>query len=123
MIKHMGGCACGAIRFEARGDPLRVGLCHCLDCRKRTGAPYFATVFYHVGQVSISGERRTDGGWSFCPKCGSTVHAQTDTDIELALGCFDEPRRFEPGYELWTIRREPWLAPVAGAKQYERDRD
>jgi hypothetical protein len=29
-----GGCACGKVRFEVRGEPYRVGVCHCLTCRK-----------------------------------------------------------------------------------------
>ena len=37
-----GGCACGAVRFVAEGEPYRVGLCHCLDCRKQYGAPFGA---------------------------------------------------------------------------------
>jgi hypothetical protein len=37
-----GGCACGAVRFVAEGEPYRVGLCHCFDCRKQHGAPFGA---------------------------------------------------------------------------------
>jgi len=43
---HSGGCACGKVRFEARGEPYRVGMCHCLTCRKVHGAPFnFYVVF------------------------------------------------------------------------------
>jgi hypothetical protein len=35
-----GGCLCGAVRFEVRGGPYRVGVCHCLDCRKAHGAAF-----------------------------------------------------------------------------------
>jgi hypothetical protein len=33
-----GGCLCGNVRLVATGRPYRVGLCHCLDCRKHNGA-------------------------------------------------------------------------------------
>ena len=37
-----GGCSCGAVRFELRGEPLKVGLCHCTKCRKATGSAFLA---------------------------------------------------------------------------------
>ena len=40
----------------------------------------------------------------------------------VALGAFDEPDRFRPTYELWTIRREGWLPPFPLDRRYERDR-
>ncbi len=43
---HKGGCACGKVSIEARGEPYRVGVCHCLTCRKLHGAPFsFYAVF------------------------------------------------------------------------------
>ena len=38
MANITGGCVCGKVRFEADGEPDRVGICHCLDCRKYHGA-------------------------------------------------------------------------------------
>jgi hypothetical protein len=38
MRKRTGGCNCGQVRFEVSGEPLRVGLCHCLVCRKESGS-------------------------------------------------------------------------------------
>ena len=40
MERYVGGCLCGDVRFVAEGRPYRVGLCHCLDCRKHHGAPF-----------------------------------------------------------------------------------
>jgi hypothetical protein len=45
---HKGGCACGKVRFEARGDPNRVGVCHCLTCRKVHGAPFNSMSYFHA---------------------------------------------------------------------------
>lgn len=118
-----GGCLCGALRFSATGRPSRVGICHCLDCRKLHGSPFHASAIFPKNAVTIDGESHTYAGRSFCPKCGSRVYAQTADEVELSLGSFDEPNQFTPSYELWTIRRETWLPPFPFKKTYERDRD
>jgi hypothetical protein len=41
-----GGCMCGAVRYEASGDPLSVIFCHCESCRKNSGAPVVALAGY-----------------------------------------------------------------------------
>src|SRR4051812_36241417 len=121
-----GGCACGAVRFRVRGEPKRVGLCHCLTCRKAHSSAFNPCVIYDPSQVEISGELRSwesrpDDDRRFCPTCGSRICSGSGDEIELSLGSFDEVGLFEPEYELWVIRREPWLAPLA-VPQYEGDR-
>lgn len=118
-----GGCLCGALRFSAIGRPSRVGICHCMDCRKLHGSPFHASAIFPKNAVTIDGESHTYAGRSFCPKCGSRVYAQTADEVELSLGSFDEPNQFTPSYELWTIRRETWLPPFPFKNAYERDRD
>ena len=46
MEQVSGGCLCGKVRIVARGLPYRVGLCHCLDCRKHHGALFHASAIY-----------------------------------------------------------------------------
>ena len=36
---YAGGCMCGAVRYEASGEPFSVNHCHCLSCRKHNGGP------------------------------------------------------------------------------------
>ncbi|MEZ5798603.1 MAG: GFA family protein [Paracoccaceae bacterium] len=117
-----GGCLCGAVRFAATGRPSRVGLCHCLDCRKHHGAPFHAAATFPAQAVTLSGETRAWGDRHFCPACGSPVFGHFGDEIGLNLGAFDRPGAFRPSYELWTIRREPWLAALPQAHQYEGDR-
>ena len=123
MSEYQGGCSCGAIRFATSKHPLRVGVCHCLDCRKHHGAPFYAAAIYSIEDVTITGDAKAHKGRCFCSECGSSVFAITDDEIELHLGSFDEPNQFTPTYECWTIRRENWLTPIIGAEQFERDRD
>ncbi|PTX51747.1 hypothetical protein IQ03_00831 [Gemmobacter caeni] len=118
-----GGCLCGALRIEARGRPLRVGVCHCLDCRKHHGALFHASAIFPETAVTVTGRAQGYAGRFFCPTCGSPVFSRTGTEVEVHLGTLDAPDQFVPGYELWTIRRESWLPPFPGTRLYPQDRD
>jgi hypothetical protein len=114
--ERTGGCACDAVRIKARGEPLRVGLCHCMDCRKAHASAFMGFAVFNRSTVELSGETKRwfSKPWyerHFCPQCGSRV-AGIDTnsdEIELPIGVFDEVGAFTPQYENWVIRREPWL--------------
>lgn len=97
MEQFTGGCLCGALRFVAEGRPYRVGLCHCLDCRKHHGALFHASAIFPQAAVAV--------------------------EVEVNLGALDAPDHFRPTYELWTIRRESWLPPFPKVKGYARDRE
>ncbi|MCB1455896.1 MAG: GFA family protein [Nitratireductor sp.] len=123
MQHHEGGCRCGKLRFVARGKPYRVGICHCLDCRKHHGALFHASAIFAQESVTITGKATGYGGRFFCPHCGSPVFGRSGDETEVNLGSLDAPDQFAPTYELWTIRREKWLPPFPACRQYERDRD
>ncbi|MBD0415587.1 GFA family protein [Oryzicola mucosus] len=123
MQQFTGGCLCGKVRLVATGQPYRVGLCHCLDCRKHHGALFYAAAIFPKDAVTIEGETRDYGGRAFCPNCGSSVFGRSADEIEVTLGTLDEPDQFMPTYESWTIRRESWLPPFPLSYQYERNRD
>lgn len=122
MDEFTGGCLCGAVRLVATGRPWRVGLCHCLDCRKHHGALFHASAVFPETAVTITGEVHDYEGRSFCPRCGSSVVSRSGDEIEVHLGALDAPDQLTPTYELWTIRRESWLPPF-GLKGYARDRE
>lgn len=123
MDEVSGGCLCGAVRLTAKGRPLRVGVCHCLDCRKHHGALFHASAIFRAASVSVSGKTGRFRGRHFCPACGSPVFSVTGEEVEVHLGTLDEPSRFVPSYELWTIRREAWLPPFPVARLYPEDRE
>lgn len=123
MDQVTGGCLCGDVRITASGRPYRVGLCHCLDCRKHHGALFLATAIFPEDAVTIEGETGAYAGRHFCPRCGSSVFSRSDDEIEVHLGALDAPDRFTPTYELWTIRREAWLPPFPLARHYPRNRE
>ena len=119
---HHGGCLCGALRITAKGPPLRVGICHCLNCRKHHGALFYAAAVFPEDAVKIEGEAKEYEGRGFCPKCGSSVFARSGREIEVHLGALDAPNQFQPTYELWTERREGWLPDFPQTDCFIRDR-
>lgn len=123
-MQHVtGGCLCGKLRIMATGRPYRVGLCHCLDCRKHHGALFHASAVFPADAVTIEGEARDYRGRHFCPECGSPVFGRSGDEIEVNLGALDEADQFTPTYELWTVRRESWLPDFPLARHYLHDRD
>lgn len=122
MTTVAGGCLCGQLRFEASGQPHRVGICHCLGCRKHHGALFHASAIFPSEAVSIQGESQAFAGRHFCPRCGSTVFGRSADEVELNLGSMDAPDRFKPTYELWTVRRESWLPPFPATECHRHDR-
>lgn len=123
MDRISAGCLCGEVRLVAKGRPYRVGLCHCLDCRKHHGALFHASAIYPQEAVRIDGETHHYAGRHFCPRCGSSVFSRSGDEVEVSLGALDAPDQVTPTYELWTIRRESWLPPFPLAHRYERDRE
>jgi hypothetical protein len=123
MDQFSGGCLCGDIRILASGRPYRVGVCHCLDCRKHHGALFYAAAIFPEDAVTIEGETRDYAGRHFCPRCGSSVFGRSGDEIEVHLGTLDAPDQLIPTYENWVIRREAWLPVFPSMRRNERDRE
>jgi hypothetical protein len=122
-IERTAACACGQLSIRVRGEPLRVGMCHCLKCQRRTGSLFGAGCFFDVGQVvETAGAERTysragDSGrtvtFHFCPDCGSSVFWTRDHRPDLmtvAVGAFADPGFPKATVAFWTEHSHGWLA-------------
>ena len=123
MERVTGGCLCGDVRVEASGKPLRVGICHCLDCRKHHGSLFYAAAVFSAERVTVTGEVGEYEGRCFCKRCGSSVYAVSGDEVEVHLGALDAPDVFVPEYELWCARREGWLPVFEGMERFQRGRE
>ena len=122
-VRRTGGCLCGAVRLEMSGEPYRVGICHCMDCRKHHGAVFSTFAVFPADAVAIKGETRGYRDRYSCAVCGSSVFSCSADEVEVPLGAFDAPNQMRPTYEIWTRRREHWLPSFDVARRYDGDRE
>ena len=128
MTEHTASCRCGQLRATVTGEPVRVSVCHCLNCKKRSGSAFAVQARWPSAQVTITGQSRTfekagDSGNSatfhFCPDCGSDVYyvidGKFDGLIAIPLGTFDDPFFGEPEYSVYEGRKHAWVEIVGSA--------
>ncbi len=101
---------------------MRVSICHCFACQRRTGSSYGYQARFPAECVSISGQskefiRQSDEEAeirrsNFCPECGSTVFFTTgDSEdlIAIPVGAFADPSFPPPQISVWEERRHDWV--------------
>ena len=112
-----GGCLCGGVRFRISERPHHVCDCHCVDCRRASGAPFvtWGTVAREHIEI-LSGEVRTFlyslRIRSFAGCCGTTLFFQDDESaktLDVAIATLDDPAPFGPDRAIWTEDRLPWV--------------
>jgi hypothetical protein len=106
---------------SAEGDPVRVSVCHCLACQRRTGSAFGYQARFPRERIEIVGEARewvriSDEGEArshfFCPECGGTVYytcAPQPDLIAVPVGAFADPAFPEPRVSVWESRMHQWV--------------
>ena len=116
--KHTGGCFCGAIKFEAHGDPLWICHCHCNSCRRNTGAPVTTFVGLLKEQFTwLSGTPKVYSSSpgvrrSFCADCGTPLCYEADRcddQIHMYVSVMDRPDDFVPTKHVFVGEKISWL--------------
>ena len=115
-------CPCGQLCVEVAGDPVRISVCHCLNCKRRSGSAFAAQARWADDSVTITGESRLyrhtgdSGGvgtFRFCPTCGTTVSYVIDSMpgvTAVAIGTFADPDFPAPEYSVYENRQHKWVA-------------
>ena len=128
---YSGGCLCGAVRYEAQGEPLYAGHCYCEDCRKASGSGFIPFMGFARESVRFSGEPRqftckaangNDAVRNFCGVCGGLVFGGTvgkDRQFTIYAGSLDDPTAFRPRVAIFTRNRPAWAFVPAGLKVFE----
>jgi hypothetical protein len=119
---HEASCSCGQLTLTAEGDPIRISMCHCLACQRRTGSAFGIQARFPADRVHVAGRyaeyvRISDDGedrtFRFCPDCGATVFwtlAAVPDAIAVPIGAFAEPTFPPPTVSVYGSRRHPWVS-------------
>ncbi|MGH8274464.1 MAG: GFA family protein [Gammaproteobacteria bacterium] len=119
-------CSCGQLTATVAENPVRVSVCHCLACQRRTGSVFGAQARFRSEAVQITGESRQytrvgdEGGestFSFCPVCGATVYYQMkghEGSIAIPVGAFAEPDFPSPTFSAYEERKHSWVVMPQG---------
>lgn len=130
-IRYSGGCLCGALRYEAAGDPLYTGHCYCADCRKASGSGFMPFMGFASAAVRFSGQTRQfrcksfrggDAVRNFCANCGSLVfggEVGRDESHTVYAGTLDDPSSFVPKIAIFVRDRPAWALLPAGVLVFE----
>ncbi|MCI0627631.1 MAG: GFA family protein [Acidobacteria bacterium] len=114
-----GGCMCRAVRYEAIGEPLEVGYCHCHSCRRHTGAPVVTFVMFEADNVRFTGRKRGVYNSSpgvkraFCGNCGTSLSWEGNYEgrllCALQISTFDDPDSLTPTAHSFYPERISWF--------------
>ena len=129
-----GGCQCGEIRYEISGDPLTVAVCHCTDCQQQSGSAFgISMVVRREAFRILKGEPRSytktaDSGNTveclFCGTCGNRIFHRPSAfpgNLNLKPGTLDDTSWIEPGMQVWTSSRQPWVTIQQGVAAFEKN--
>jgi hypothetical protein len=131
LTTRQASCSCEQLRLLAEGEPIRVSICHCLACQRRTGSAFAVQARFDAERirtegryseyvrVSDEGEERT---FYFCPDCGATVFYKIATAPEMIavpVGAFADPAFPAPIRSVWGSRRHPWVELPAGIEHVQ----
>lgn len=124
MTTRTASCSCGQLTAITSADPLRVSVCHCLACQRRTGSVFAAQARFPASSVAVGGVSKTfvrvgDSGirsrFHFCPTCGVTVHYTSEGRedfIVIPVGAFADSSF--PAPSVYEERMHTWVEMPAG---------
>jgi hypothetical protein len=130
MSTRLAACSCGQLTAQVVGEPVRISICHCLACQRRTGSVFGEQARFAREAVSISGVsseyvRVGDEGsaakFHFCPQCGSTVYYEPgglEAFLTIPVGAFADPDFPAPRVSVYESRKHQWVVLPPEAEHF-----
>jgi hypothetical protein len=129
MKLRIASCSCGQLTATVSADPIRVSICHCFACQRRTGSVFGAQARFPRDAVEIDGTGTEflrvgdEGGrtrFTFCPICGATVYyvmEGKEESIGIPVGAFADSRFPAPGFSVYEERMHSWVSVPDGIER------
>ncbi|HET7300728.1 MAG TPA: GFA family protein [Oleiagrimonas sp.] len=121
MAERIASCSCGQLKATVSAEPLRVSVCHCLACQRRTGGVFAVQARFAKDAVLISGkgtefvlvgDEGTKATFRFCPNCGATVYytaSGVPDAVMIPVGAFADPSFPAPTVSVYEERMHGWV--------------
>jgi hypothetical protein len=131
MMERVASCSCGQLTARVVGAPVRVSICHCMACQRRTGGPFSEQARFPRENVTPSGSsseyvQAGDEGpgarFHFCPSCGATVYYEPlglPDFISIPVGAFADPDFPAPTVSVYEGRKHGWVVPPVSAEHFQ----
>lgn len=123
-VTRTASCRCGALTATCVGEPVRISVCHCLECKRRSGSAFSAQARWPAEQVTLTGEPTAwtttgaSGKWAtfrFCPTCGGPMAYEIEALpglVAIPMGAFADPAFPAPNFSVYEDRKHPWVEIV-----------
>ncbi|HEY2357308.1 MAG TPA: GFA family protein [Phenylobacterium sp.] len=116
------------MRWRAGAEPVNVRVCHCRNCQRATGGPFFARAVFLAGAIERGGETTR---WPTspridrlsCARCGTPMFAEPKDPparLSVSLASLDEPSALRPNMHIWVSEKLDWLAIDDGLPQFAK---
>lgn len=130
MTHRFASCTCGQLTATVDADPVRISICHCLACQRRSGSVFATQARFPRSGVTLAGTSTTfdrvgDAGtratFHFCPTCGDTVYYEMQAFpdfLAIPVGAFADPAFPTPRVSVYESRMHSWVVPPADAEHF-----
>jgi hypothetical protein len=124
-----GGCLCAKVRYSVSERPQISAICHCVSCRRASGAQSVAWLTFAIEGFSfVTGDParyRSSAKVSrtFCGQCGTTLTYQHDDEldfIDVTAASLDDPEEFPPTHHVWMEDAISWDTANDGLPRSDR---
>ncbi len=132
-MKITGKCYCGALQYEANGEPAFKGQCHCRECQYFSGGSPNVIIAmptdgfsYTKGKPKVFARSDLPAPVSreFCAECGTQIAARVASMgavIAIKAGTLDDPSIYGmPQMAIYTIDKQSFHCIPEGVPQAER---
>lgn len=130
MTERFASCSCGQLTATVIDEPVRISICHCLACQRRTGSVFGQQARFRREDVSLAGtsseyvrvgDEGTQVKFHFCPRCGATVYYEPEgleEFLAIPVGAFADPNFPAPRFSVYEERMHTWVVPPVDAEHF-----